>query len=199
MGFSTILDVIGSTFIGGILLLTLMRLQSNASDNQVTFGHDKTIQSDLAYVAETIENDFRKMGYCADPYEITDTTKLIYKAEINAITFRADINQDSSLDKIEYYIGSTSQMSHTPNPNDRILYKRVNGGLPLKLSYGITSFNLEYFDVFQDTLKLPIADTRKIALIKVSFQIEDPDAYNKKYSKASWSQLRLTGRNLRKR
>lgn len=209
MGFSTILDIIGSMVIGGLLMLTLTRLSDNSAESEVTWGHDRSVQQEVSNLATTIESDFRKMGYSASEEVLDDTTTFIFTADTSQIIFRADFDSDGELDRMNYYLSSTDELSNTPNERDRILYRKLNDELPMIVSTGVTDFHLNYFDTFNTELTQPIADNRLIESLRISFRIEDPDAYSKynkdtgelqqMYSHAMWSQLRLTSRNLRKR
>lgn len=209
MGFSTILDIIGSMVIGGLLMLTLTRLSDNSAESEVTWGHDRSVQQEVSNLATTIESDFRKMGYSASEEVLDDTTTFIFTADTSQIIFRADFDSDGELDRMNYYLSSTEELSNTPNERDRILYRKLNDEQPMIVSTGVTDFHLNYFDTFNTELTQPISDNRLIESLRISFRIEDPDAYSKfnkdtgeleqKYSHAMWSQLRLTSRNLRKR
>ena len=57
-----------------------------------------------------------------------DTSKIIFLTDLMEPPYD-DPHGDGNLDKIEYYLGATSELPGTPNPNDRILYRVVNGGL----------------------------------------------------------------------
>ncbi|MBK7377605.1 MAG: hypothetical protein IPJ03_01130 [Ignavibacteriales bacterium] len=209
MGFSTIIDILGSMIIGGLLMLTLTRLSDNTVDSEVTWGHDRLVQQEVSNLATTIESDFRKMGYSASEDVLDDTTTFIFTADTSQIIFRADFDSDGELDRMNYYLSSTNELSETPNERDRILYRKLNDEQPMIVSTGVTDFYLNYFDTFNAELSQPIADNRMIESLRISFRIEDPDAYSQynedtgefeqKYSHAMWSQLRLTSRNLRKR
>ncbi|GAB4297124.1 MAG: hypothetical protein Kow0098_21020 [Ignavibacteriaceae bacterium] len=199
MGFTTILDILGSTIIGGLLILTLMRLQDNSVDQQITWGHDKILQDEISNLATTIEEDFRKMGYCADPSQIVDTTILIVFADTSSLKYRSDLDNNGTLEYIHYYLGPVSELSFTPNPRDRILYRKINNEIPLIISNNITDLQFRYYDTFKNELSTPVSNTKLIEALQITFKVEDPDAYDEDYSSAFWSQLRLTSRNLRKR
>ena len=66
MGFSTILDILGSTIIGGILMMNLFQINSSAVENNYTGTGELTAQQNLSAIVQVIEHDFRKIGYCAD-------------------------------------------------------------------------------------------------------------------------------------
>lgn len=66
MGFSTLLDIIGSMIIGGILLSITMRLNDAATEKTYNNSGELSMQQNLATVAQILEKDFRKIGYCSD-------------------------------------------------------------------------------------------------------------------------------------
>ena len=199
MGYSTILDIIGSVIIGGLIMLILFRLSDAASQNTYNNGQELTVQTDLTTIVEILENDFRKIGYCEDYSKIPDPSKAIISADSTSISFLIDVNNTGNVDTLHYYIGPTSELSSTPNPNDRLLYRVINGETPKSIALGLTEFKLLYFDPLGDTLNFPIASPGEIASIQISIQVEDAEAYNNEYVSAFWRQIRLSARNLNNR
>ena len=199
MGFSTILDIIGATLIGGLLLLTMNRLNQRASETNIIYGSDKNLQLEVVQLADLIENDFRKIGYCEDPAKISDSTNIIISADASQIKFITDTNRDGNLDTLEYFVSDTSALSMTKNPRDRILYRKHNSAQPINISSDITYFYLRYFDALNIEISSPVQNPRTINYMEISFKVEDSEAYNEEYSEAYWQQVRLTSRNLRKR
>ena len=199
MGFSTIIDVLGSIIIGGLLLLILMRLNGTVTEHYYITGSDRNLQRSLAETAILIERDFRKMGFCADPYKITETMDIVIVADSDFISFYTDVDKDENLDIMTYFVSDTNALAATKNPRDRILYRQINSDTPLMISTNITRFLLEYYDVFGKVLTSPVASPGNISHLKISMRVEDPEAYNEQYSNAYWQQVRLTSKNLRKR
>lgn len=199
MGFSTILDILGALVIGGLLLLILLRLNGNITENYIIHGSDRSLQRSLAETAVVIEKDFRKMGYCADPSKITEELSIVIAADSEYISFYSDVDQDGNLDIMTYYLSDTTALSGTRNPRDRILYRQINGDMPFMISTNVTRFVFEYYDVFGTKLAVPVASPTMISHMKISIKVEDPEAYNEQYSNAYWQQVRLSSRNLRKR
>ncbi|MCU0365065.1 MAG: hypothetical protein MUE93_05270 [Ignavibacteriaceae bacterium] len=199
MGFSTIIDVLGSLIIGGLLLLILMRLNGTVTEHYYVTGSDRNLQRALAETAILIEKDFRKMGYCADPYKITETMDIVIVADSDFISYYTDVDKDENLDVMTYFVSDTNALAATKNPRDRILYRQINSDTPLMISTNITRFLLEYYDVFGNKLTSPVASPGNITHMKISMRVEDPEAYNEQYSNAYWQQVRLTSKNLRKR
>ena len=62
MGISTILDIIGSVFVGGLLLLILFRLNTSATGTLYNSNAEINVQQAMVSVVEVLESDFRKIG-----------------------------------------------------------------------------------------------------------------------------------------
>ncbi|MCW9097232.1 MAG: hypothetical protein OQJ93_07570 [Ignavibacteriaceae bacterium] len=202
MGFSTLIDIMGATIIGGILLIMVNSLNERAVGTNIIYGNDKLLQMELVQLADLIETDFRKIGYCEDAAKVTDSMDVIISADTSQIKFLTDLNRDGNLDTLEYYVSSTAVLSNTVNPRDRILYRK-HSAYPdeetLDISSNVTLFYLRYFDALNIELSSPVTTPSLIAYMEISFKVEDSEAYNEEYSEAYWQQVRLTSRNLGKR
>ena len=199
MGFSSILDILGSTVLGGIILLTLLRLNGTVIENKAIFGSDRSLQRSLSETAIVVEEDLRRIGYCEDPYKLTDEMSRIIQADEELISFYTDTNRDGNLDSVTFYLSDEAALSMTKNPRDRILYRRINSNLPLIINTNIVEFKFTYYDALGNELTKPVVSPATITHLEISFKVEDPEAYDEKYSEAYWQQVRLTSRNLRKR
>jgi len=202
MGFSTLIDIMGASIIGGILLIMVNSLNERAVESNIIYGADKLLQLEVVQLADLIEKDFRKIGYCEDPSKISDSTNLIISADTSQIKFITDLNRDGNLDTLEYFVSDTSALSHTKNPRDRILYRKFNdypNQETLNVSSNITHFYLRYYDALNAELTSPVTSPGLIAYMEISFKVEDSEAYDEQYSEAYWQQVRLTSRNLGKR
>jgi hypothetical protein len=205
MGFSTIIDIVGSFLIGGTLMLILWRLNDATTENTYNYSGELSLQQNLATVAMVIEYDFRKIGYCADWNKIPDPTKAIVLADSNKIKFLTDIattsdpEGDGIVDTMYYYLGPASELTETENPRDRILYRVVNNETPKGSNMGVTQFKMVYFNALGDTIDFPITVPGEIASMEINVTVENTAAYDQKYSSAFWRQIRLVARNLRNR
>ena len=202
MGFSTLIDILGSTVVGGLLLLILLRLNDASVENTFTYGGELTVQENLKEVVELLEYDFRKIGYCANWQKIPDPSKAIIAADSHSIAFQTDVDSDGDVDTMRYFTGPTSELTATPNPNDRLLYRVVNGATPRGSNLGITQFDMLYFNALGDTIAFPISVPGEIYTMQINITVENTAAYGDNYSKdrsAFWRQIRLAARNLRNR
>ena len=205
MGFSTIIDIVGSFLIGGTLMLILWRLNDATTENTYNYSGELSLQQNLATVAMVIEYDFRKIGYCADWNKIPDPTKSIVLADSNKIKFLTDVatpsdpEGDGIVDTMYYYLGPASELTATENPRDRMLYRVVNSETPIGSNMGVTQFKMVYFNALGDTIGFPITVPGEIASMEINVTVENIAAYDQKYSSAFWRQIRLVARNLRNR
>ncbi|MCH8032166.1 MAG: hypothetical protein IH950_00225 [Bacteroidetes bacterium] len=199
MGTSVILDILGSTVIGGILMMNLFQINGNAIENNYTGNGELIAQTNLSTTVQVLEIDFRKIGYCADWEQIPIPTQAIISADSSSIKFLTDVDSDGIVDTMHYYLGPTSELLSTPNPRDRFLYRVVNSEVPAGVNLGVTQFNLTFFDVLGNPISFPIAVPGEIYTMQIDITVEDVSAYDEKYSSAFWRQIRLAAKNLRNR
>jgi hypothetical protein len=207
MGFSTLLDILGSTIIGGLLLLILFRINDTAVQNTFLYAGELIVQEGLVEAVSIIEYDFRKMGYCENWESMPDPTNAIIFADSTRISFLTDLptaygaTGDGVIDTLHYYTGPTSELASTDNPNDRLLYRVVNSEVPKSSNIGITNFKLTFFDSFGHKIPTPIyaASTGSINTIQIDLELQTVYAYDQLYNSVFWRQIRLAARNLRKR
>ena len=206
MGFSTLLDILGSIIIGGFFLVLLWQIDDASVKNVYNNSEELILQQNLATTARILERDFRRIGYCKE-YNLIPKTNVITSATDTSISFLTDVYDRGNVDVLKYYIGPTSELASTPNPHDRYLYRVVNNDPPIGVNLGVTQFRLVYFDVYGDTLHTPIPDLSIISSMEINIAVENvvgyggssPEEEQNKYSTAFWRQIRLTAMNLQKR
>ncbi len=201
MGFSTLLDVVGSVIIGGLILLILFRLNNSATANLYNSYSEATVQQSIVSVVQVLESDFRKIGYCKDWNKIPDPTKAILYADTSKFVFITDIDNDGNVDTLDYYLGPTSALSNTPNPRDRLLYRVVNNETPKSANVGLTEFKITYFNSLGDTIKtLPLtSNTGQIHTIQIDVETQNSEAMDSTYVTSFWRQIKLSAKNLQNR
>jgi hypothetical protein len=199
MGFTVILDLLGSTIVGGILLMTLFRINGTATENNYTGNGELIAQQNLATIVQILETDFRRIGYCADWQKIPDPTQSILEVDSSMIKYITDVDADGNVDTVKYFLGPTSELLNTPNPRDRFLYRVVNNEKPVGVNLGVTNFKMEFFNTLGNNLSFPILNPGSIYSMQVDITVEDISAYNEQYATAYWRQIRLAAKNLRNR
>lgn len=178
MGSITVLDVVGSAVLSGFLLIMIYHTNARMTETEFTSGNDLVVQENLVNLSKVIERDFRRMGYCLDQTKIPHPSQAIVAATAHSVKFLTDLNDDGSVDTLEYSVGTTSAVSFTPNPRDMLLYRLTNGKNSGGWSIGLTKFNLSYYDEEDSTLILPIADLSDVHKIQLQLQLESTHPYD---------------------
>ncbi len=200
MGFSTMIDILGSTIIGSVIFLILLRMNDAASKSTYTFMGDVIVQSNLVATIEMIEYDFRKIGFSQNYTNMPDPSKAIIAADSNRIKFLTDVYPPNGIiDTLEYRTGPVSELSATPNTKDMFLYRNINGVSSQGSNLGVTQFKMTYFNSLGAKIAFPIVKTSEIASIQIDVTVENTAAYDNEYSTAFWRQIRLSARNLKNR
>jgi hypothetical protein len=200
MGYASVIDIIGSIIIGGMMLGIIIKLNASASANVYLNSGEVVCQQNLVVQAQTLETDFRRIGYCSSYLNPQDPTKVILMADTASIKFIADTQNSGLMDTIYYYLGLATQLNSTVNPRDKILYRVINGVVPIGSDAGITRFYLVYFDYNGDTIATPVASSslRLITDIELNMTIENTSIDSSQiYS--YWRQERLAVSNTKNR
>ncbi len=200
MGFSTLLDILGSMIIGAFLFVILLRMNDMATKNTYVYASESIVQQNLVTTITILENDFRKIGYCADWEKIADPGKAIVKADSSSVTFLTDVHPyDGNVDTVKYFLGDTTSLRVTPNPRDRMLYRVVNGETPGGSNLGITQFRITYFNSLGNVIATPVSIPGEIHSMQIDIKVESTAAYDNDYTTAYWRQIRLAAHNLANR
>lgn len=191
MGYTTILDILGASIIGGILLINLLNVNGNLIENDSIYQHDKNLQIDLVITASTIERDFNLLGY-VNSLAAVGNNENIFNGTANSIRFRSDIDNNGTIDTIFYFLSDTSALNMTPNPRDMILYRKLNNDIPFVLANNITRFRLTYLDSQLNEVTPPITLSSVVNYIRIELRVEDPYAYDNQYSEAIWRRITVS-------
>jgi hypothetical protein len=152
MGNITILDLLGAAVIAGFLLIMVYTSNARLNETLFTTGSDLVVQERMVNLATTIEEDFRRIGYCRNQRNIPDPGKIVVSAGKSSFAFLTDINDDGVVDTLRYYTGAAGGATATPNPRDMLLFRQVNDGKPIEMNIGLTAFNTKYFEVNGDSI-----------------------------------------------
>jgi len=135
---NSLLDVIGSSIIGGIMYLLLFQVNSQISMTSIEILQSTFSSRNTVDAVTVLEYDLNKLGYRVAGDFIT-------AAEENKIEFWSDINNEDSTVKVLYFLGDSTEVSGTINPNDRPLYRRVADGDTQMVSV-VRDFKITYLD-----------------------------------------------------
>ena len=215
MGYTVLLDILGALFIAGILLLSMQQISNNTIVNLGYYTQDYIMQRNLLQLVSQVERDFKRIGYTTNSALIQSTADAITQATDTCITIVGDFDDSGTVQSVQYYTGPVGELGGTYNPKDRILYRKVGNGTPLKLNYNVVYFDFNYYDSFNNVIATPIptAATGSIASIMISIQLASWDSYKTstdydkrnvghdttKYSEIYWRQIRVSAKNLKNR
>ncbi len=188
---ATWLDVVGSFVIGGIIILILVNLNLFINSSSQENLYTNIVQESLSTTSEIIEHDFYRMGSMVPGSKIA-------LADSNAIKFYGDVGDTGSVDTLYYFAGSTSQLSSTQNPDDRIMYRVLNGETP-RPTTTLNDFKLCYYDSAGNQLNyaslVSAAERDKIKSISLYIKVESPQPVDGIYQGAEW-QRKIFPKNL---
>jgi len=189
---STFIDIVMSTFVFGILALTIGRVQININETKAQNQFSYTVQSYSVELARLIEYDFTKIGYHTTGQKIT-------AADSTSITFYADLENTSAPKLVRYAIGTPGQLTATPNPSDFPLQRSINGVMT-NINFGLVLFKLKYFNAANSPISTPITTSSQlnsIRSIRVCFDIQSSEAMSleSNWETVSWEKTILP-RNL---
>lgn len=209
MGHSTLLDIVGATLIGGLVLFGIIRFNQSSSESTSQYRGEVISQQNLVSIVQLIEHDFSRIGYCENADSILDPNDMIIAADSTSITFWTDLAQSQSnfrgdgiKDQLTYELGD--DVNGTPNPYDKLLYRYKEGTTKSTSNLGITMFRLHYFDNLNNELTHPI-DTKVISIIQIDLKVEDLYGYDtdnpnkthtEKFPTVFWRQIRMATKNM---
>jgi hypothetical protein len=199
---SAILDIIGATVIGGMLLILALNLMDTTNQFLFNQNDDLIVQQSLTSMTQTLEYDLRKMGFA-----VAENDTIVLQADSTHLKFLGDTNGNWIPDTIYYYLGPTSELTSTANPNDRFLYRKINNLPAQGLKVGVIT--LFYFNFLnQDGNLVDVSNPANfigVKMIRITLQVESPYVYGinpdpttYEYRRAFWQQTRLVSRNLRR-
>jgi hypothetical protein len=170
---NVLIDILGSSFIGGLLLLIILKMNLFMTNASYYSDNELRIQQNAKTLAEIINYDFRKIGYKFD-----NTAML--EAENQKIKFVGDLHKPGDagfgvIDTIEYFILGPSYSTQTTNPKDIVLVRVLNN------KDSITGPSLGLVDLkftYMDSLSNVTADLSKIKYIKTELWVEPIEPVN---------------------
>jgi hypothetical protein len=169
---SILLDIFGSIFIAGLLLLMILKLNLFASNANYYSDNELKLQQNAKTLAEIINYDLRKVGY-------QHNGTAIIAAEPTRVKFYADMEAPGTtghgtVDVVEYYLSDSTEASSTPNLRDKILYRIVNNDTIGGPSLGLVDLKFSYLDSTGVVTNL----LDKIKYVKAEFWVEPYEVVN---------------------
>ena len=184
-------DTMTALIIAGTLLLMVLKINLNVQEHAITTRQSTTTQEHLRTISNVMEYDFHKIGH-----SLINPFGAIKLAKESHIIFSYDRDPSSKYDSIsvEYRVLDART---TPNPNDKLLIRKINKIIPQPVAMGITQFKLRYFNQFGKELPTPVvADSlSKIGEIEITLIFQNAEGFNKEYGRAKYV-TRIIPKNL---
>src|SRR5690606_42097771 len=142
---SIILDLLGSSIIGGMLLFLILNLNLFMNNASIFSDNELRLQQNAKTLAEIVNYDLRKIGYKHNGVSILTADK-------ERIKFVGDLQKPGDVghgvvDTVEYFLKDKSFASGTPNPDDVILTRVLNNKDTLDgPSLGLVKLQFTYLD-----------------------------------------------------
>ncbi len=168
---NTIMDILGSTIIGGMLLLLVLKLNVFMSESSYSSDTELRLQQNTKTLAEIMNSDFRKIGYRFDHTAILTAQKERFK-------FVGDLQRPGQAgfgiaDTVEYFLQDSTYASGTTNLYDKILVRVLNNADTLDgPSLGLVKLQFSYLD----SLSTPTSILSKIKYIKTEMWVQPEEA-----------------------
>jgi hypothetical protein len=157
---NVLLDLLGSSFVGGMVLLLILKLNMYGSNQRYSSDSELQLQQNAKTQAEILDYDLRKIGYGCDSTSIAI-------AQDERITFYADIDTNGTVDVVTYFVDKKPTPG-TSNPDDVVLTRVVNSDTLAGPSLGLVKLKFSYFDSKKNITTL----LSKIKFVKVELWVE---------------------------
>jgi hypothetical protein len=180
------LDLIGSFVVGGLLLLSLMTMNVGIQETTQWAAMEEVAMGGAQALGSTIEADVRKIGL-----NVPELVTPILRAQTSNLRFLADVDEDGSPDTVRIWVGDTSEASGTPNPNDLILHRSINGIEEPTVPLGLTQLTFRYYD-FRGIVT---PQRKKIRRIEAQLVVQSTAPTDGGYAAAAWD-LSVRPRNV---
>lgn len=167
---SIIIDILGSTFIGGMILMLLLQMNMSSSNASYSSDTELKLQQNAKTLAEVLNYDLRKVGY---NYKGT----AVITADSTRIKFYADMQAPGTagygvVDVVEYFLTDSTKATGTANPKDKVLVRVLNGTDSLSgPSLGLVKLRFSYLN--SKSIKTTALDS--IRYIKTELWVESAD------------------------
>jgi hypothetical protein len=179
-----LLDIIGSSFIAGIIWLMLFNINVFQTNTRFASDSELQMQQNSKTLAEILNHDLRKIGYECD-------STAFVEADSERVSFYSDIDRNGSIDLVTYIVSDTTEAIATPNPRDRVLKRIVNSDTLSGPSLGLIKVKFSYYD----PSKTPTNNFSLIRYVKAELWVESIQPIDGEYIFTYW-EMTINPRNL---
>ncbi|MEX2117201.1 MAG: hypothetical protein WEB37_09950 [Bacteroidota bacterium] len=170
------LDLVASMVVRGAIVYIVLTMNISLNELLYEKAQYAIVKQNTATMSDVLRNDFRYIGYAVS------SGNAILIADSNQIKFQGDIDNNGVLDTMHFYIGLVTEMAGTPNPSDRIIYRRRNSGTPFVFGHGVTQFLLTYYKANGNVT----TSLGEIKSLKVRIVVQGEQEINRYYPTSIW-------------
>jgi hypothetical protein len=169
---AVMMDIVGAFVLVGMLMLTVMGMNINMSDETYKGLTELNLQTQSIQLARIMEFDIYKAGYAVTKpgvIAVAETSKLKFYTNLFNVTGRRD--------SVEYDLGGL--VTSSTNPSDKSLYRYENT-TRVFINFSVTRFKLAYYNSRDSLLAAPVtgANRDSIKSIKVLLTLQSPEPFN---------------------
>jgi len=171
---TVILDIMLSVILFGMMMLTIMNININMSNQNYQGLVEFHTQTEAIQLARIIEFDFRKIGYTIP----VASRPAIQIAETSHVRFKTNFqNSPGATDIVDYTLSGLVAVSI--NPRDRMLIRTENTS-SIYINYSVVKFLLSYYNSRDSLLVAPITGALRdsIRSVKVLLILESPEPFD---------------------
>jgi hypothetical protein len=184
-----ILDLLGATVIGAVVILVMMNLNMYSSNIKYSSDSELQLQQNAKTLADIVSYDLRKIGY-------KKSGTAFLAAQPKKVSFYADIDSNGVVDVVTYQMSDSLAVLNTTNPKDKILYRIVNNDTSKGPSLGLVNLEFSYLN----NLGIATTSLDSIRYITAELFVESPelvkDSKGKNRFLSTYWELTINPRNL---
>lgn len=171
-----ILDLVASMAVRGAIIYIVLTMNISLNELLYEKAQYAIVKQNTATMADVLRNDFRYIGYgvtLGNIFLVIDSSN---------VKFQGDVDNNGVVDTMQYYVGPVSEMASTPNPNDRVFYRKKNSGSAFDFGHGITQFLITYYN----DLGMTTTDPASVRTLKVKIVVQGDREINRYYPTSIW-------------
>ena len=173
-------DIIGSIMVRTAIVLIVLRMNVSLNTMVSQTAIHASIQQGVSILRDVMTSDFDRAGLNVSPGTAFIT------ANSSEIKFSGDIDAtpNGSAETVRYYLGGTDELENTTNPDDRKLYRQINGGTPLNVANGVVKCVFKYYD-YNGSITGSLSNIKSFS---ISLTLQDGSAIEGRYPSTYWEQ-----------
>ncbi len=172
---NSILDIIGSVIVYGLLTVALITVSANLTTSSVETKSAFHSEQNLLALYHFFEYDFLKIGLGK-----TNPKLKVGACDSLKIAWYSDYDENGKMDSIMYSmenIQTVNRGTFTKEVKQKPIFRQLNNENPIEMHLDIVNFNLTYLDANSNVLPYDslrtVTGTNKVRGIRVRYLIED--------------------------